>query len=137
MTQPLSATELLRSTLNALAMRQRTIANNISNVDTPGFKASHVRFEEHLAGAVARGRQSAAVEPLGTHPGHMGSGQAQGLTPELQTDHATSQRNDGNNVDIDQQMILLAETALNYGALARLASQRLSLLRTAITEGRR
>lgn len=137
MTQPLSTTELLRSTLNALAMRQRTIANNVSNVDTPGFKASHVRFEEYLADAVDRSEQSAAVEVLGTAPGHMPSGKVRGLTPKVQTDHATSGRNDGNNVDIDQQMLLLAETAINYGALVRLASQRLTLLRTAITEGRR
>lgn len=136
MTQPLSTTEMLRSTLNALAVRQRTIASNISNVDTPGFKASHVRFEEHLANALARG-QGADLDLLGTNPGHMGVGKALGLTPEIQTASAASGRNDGNSVDIDQQMILLAETAINYGALARLASQRLSLLRTAITEGRR
>ncbi|MCR4398803.1 MAG: flagellar biosynthesis protein FlgB, partial [Firmicutes bacterium] len=55
----------------------------------------------------------------------------------VRVDSTTSQRNDRNNVDIDREMTLLAENTLLYNALARQLSQKISLLRTVITEGRR
>ena len=45
----------LRSALDGLAYRQRVSANNVANVDTPGFTASTVDFEDSLRGALADG----------------------------------------------------------------------------------
>src|ERR1700736_6007434 len=45
----------LRAAMSGLAARQRTIANNVANVDTPGFKASEVNFEAALKSAIGSG----------------------------------------------------------------------------------
>src|SRR5579859_3415647 len=45
----------LQAAMSGLAARQRTIANNVSNVDTPGFKTSEVRFEDAMNSAISRG----------------------------------------------------------------------------------
>jgi len=50
------ADSYLQAAMSGLAARQRTIANNIANIDTPNFKASEVRFEDALKTAVSRGQ---------------------------------------------------------------------------------
>ncbi len=49
--------------LDAMALRARVALHNLANQDTPGFKRSTVRFEEHLAQALQRGEQASAVQP--------------------------------------------------------------------------
>jgi flagellar basal-body rod protein FlgB len=49
----------------------------------------------------------------------------------------TTRREDGNNVDIDQEMVTLTDTNLTYNALAQLVSARMQLLRTIVNDGRR
>lgn len=117
MTGPISPDGALRSALDALTLRQRVIAANIANADTPGFKASEVRFEDLLVQALRQGRTD--------------------VQPEIATRADTSLRADGNNVDVEEQMLALSETALTFTALSRLAGARLALLRSAISEGRR
>ena len=116
----------LQAALSGLAARQRTIANNVANVDTPGFKASEVNFEALLNQAVSRAGS-------GSNPGtpvNQSALDAQMRTPTLID--STSTRADGNNVDIDQQMELLSEANLNYSALTQVMSTRLGILRGVI-----
>ena len=63
------------------------------------------------------------------------AGEAAG--PQVVRSDNVTRRSDGNNVDIDQEMVDLAETNTTYNAVAQLMSERLKLIRTAITEGRR
>src|SRR5579864_2131532 len=116
----------LQAALSGLAARQRTIANNVANVDTPGFKASEVNFEDVLNQAVSRGAS-------GSNSGSrvdQAALDAQMRTPTLID--STSTRADGNNVDIDQQMEMLSEANLNYSALTQVMSTRLGILRGVI-----
>lgn len=136
--------------LDAASLRQEVISDNIANVDTPGFKASRVSFEDELRRALqglegsppADGRGSPpAVRLVGTHPGHIVAGhQPRGpaeIRPRIVTDTASSMRNDGNNVDVEAQMAELAENTVLYNALVRQISAQFANLRTAINEGRR
>ena len=126
--------------LQVLALRQRLLAHNVANAETPGYKRYDVRFADLLAGRLEGGLPLAR-----THPGHLagegGAGGAAGGGPwpagAVYRDTATSLRNDGNNVDIDAEMARLAENALHYQALVRQLSDRIALLRTVIFEGRR
>jgi flagellar basal-body rod protein FlgB len=54
------------------------------------------------------------------------------LEPQVVTNTETTSRNDGNNVDIDNEMAQMAENTAYYSALAQLTSDKLSLLQTAI-----
>jgi flagellar basal-body rod protein FlgB len=112
----------LQAAMSGLAARQRTIANNVANVDTPGFKASEVNFESVLNQAVSRAKPGTQVNQS-TLDARMRA---------TTLDDATSTRADGNNVDIDQQMEMLSEANLNYSALTQVMSTRLGILRGVI-----
>jgi flagellar basal-body rod protein FlgB len=128
------ADSVLRSALDGLALRHQAIAANVANVDTPGYKANVVSFESQLRQALDT-RQPGRLAV--TDPGHIGWRPEQPITAEVTTTDASTLRNDGNNVDIDREMILLADTSLKYSTATRLVSDRLALLRTVINEGRR
>jgi flagellar basal-body rod protein FlgB len=112
----------LQAAMSGLAARQRTIANNVANVDTPGFKASEVRFEDVLSKAVTSARPGRGVNQSALDSASRATSQVDG----------TAMRADGNNVDIDQQMEMLSEANLNYSALTQVMSTRLGILRSVI-----
>ncbi len=126
---------VLQAALTGLASRQRVIADNVANVDTPGFKASAVQFEALLRKAAGGGDSFRLLSV----PGAVDAPPADPRTvaPQVVTLADTSLRADGNNVDLDQQMVQLAETNITYNAVAQLTGARLQLLRTVINEGRR
>src|SRR6266550_6837607 len=82
------ADSYLRAAMSGLAARQRAIANNVANVDTPNFKASEVRFEDALKSAISR------TKP-GSTPNQAALNAAASRTS---IDSVTSTRSDGNNV---------------------------------------
>lgn len=100
----------LRSALDGLAMRQRVIADNIANLQTPGFLAGRVLFEDALSQAVQRG--SGATEAT----------VARSLEPT---------REDGNNVNLDHEMLANVDTNLRYQLALRAVDHEFSLVRTA------
>jgi len=132
---------LLQKSLDASSLQQKMIANNLANVDTPGFKRSEVVFQEKLKTAletqeVAKGELHATL----TDPRHIAFQQVTTLDqiqPSLVQRNDTTLRNDGNNVDIDVEMSKLAQNQIFYTSLAQVASTQLSLLRSAIFEGKR
>jgi flagellar basal-body rod protein FlgB len=116
------ADSYLRAAMSGLAARQRTIANNVANVDTPNFKAGEVRFEDTLKAAISRGQSAASVDQTSLNA----------AVSRTTTSDATSTRGDGNNVDIDREMELLGEANLSYSALTQVMSSRIGILRNVI-----
>lgn len=129
--------DALRVGLKGLAQRQRVIANNIANADTPNFKAGEVRFEDQLATALQRRGGGLALQRTDAAHLALGPQSVAAVQPTAQTIDSLSYRTDGNNVDIDAQMSALAETQLRFSALTQAAGSRLGQLRTIVTEGRR
>lgn len=121
---------LLRKELDVTALRQRVIANNIANVNTPRFKKSTVRFEEYLKDSLGK-----EPEPMAGAQPQSGGGES---LPELRVirEENTIMRADGNNVDIDQEMAALAENTILYQAAAQELNEHIALLSYVIT-GRR
>lgn len=113
-------TELLYRGMDAAALRQRIIANNVANANTPGFKRSFVAFEESVRDALTRRTPT-----------------PQSLQPKVQLDQSTSMRQDGNNVDIDHEMVLMAANGIRYQAMSQQLNDRFSMYRYVINEGRR
>lgn len=112
----------LRAAMSGLAARQRAIANSVANVDTPGFKATEVRFEDALKTAI--NRKSGAT----TDQSSLNAAMSRSTLVD-----ATTTRADGNNVDIDREMELLGEANLNYSALSQVMSTRIGILRNVIS----
>ena len=123
----------LQKGLDAGALRQRVIANNIANVNTPNFKKSAVAFESLLNKAL--GQESIAM--ITTNPRHFGvTPLLEELQPEVNLNETTSMRTDGNNVDIDEEMTNLAANGIQYQVIGRELSEQYSLLRYVITGGK-
>lgn len=130
---------LLERALDGVAQRQRVTAHNIANVDTPGYKRYSLPFEEELKAALSREPRLEVVGRV-THSSHIPFG---GRTSALDgpfrplRDPSTSMRNDGNNVDIEAEMVQVAKDEVFYNALAQQVTKRYGMLLDAIKEGRR
>lgn len=106
------AMSALQTALNGLALRQRTIANNIANIETPSFLAGKVEFEASLRNAVNQGSPESAQ------------------TTTVRSGEPT--RLDGNNVNLDQESLDLIDTGLRYQLTVQAMTNQFGLLRTAI-----
>jgi len=127
--------KILSYALDGLSTRQKAIANNVANVDTPGYKAERVQFESQLQAAIRNGGEGGL--PLQTtnarHLGHTAPFEPGGITVTKQNN---TMRNDGNSVDIDLEMTELAETTIRFQALSQLTGMKISLLKNIIRESR-
>jgi flagellar basal-body rod protein FlgB len=104
--------QAIHQSLSGLSVRQRVIADNIANMDTPRFLAGKVSFEDSLATAVSKGRPGSTDVALG------------------RTNEPT--KINGNNVNIDQETLSLSETNLRYQTGIETINAKFKLLRTAI-----
>jgi flagellar basal-body rod protein FlgB len=102
----------LRSAVAGLAARQRAISQNIANIETPGYRAQRVSFEDDLARAVADG-DSPDVAPTA----------ATSLEPT---------RQDGNNVNLDTETMSSVDTTLRYQLALKAVDSEFSVLRAAM-----
>ncbi|MDB5083748.1 MAG: flagellar basal-body rod protein FlgB [Bacilli bacterium] len=131
-TMPLS---IIQRSLDASALRQKVLSNNIANVDTPNFKRSDVSFD-----SVLQSYLSGAVDPLPgklTNSRHIPIGAADfaQLQPQVVTDNSTVVTNNGNNVNIDSEMSQVAENQLRYNTLVQGLSIKFAELNTAVNGG--
>jgi flagellar basal-body rod protein FlgB len=132
--------DLLQKGLDASALQHNVIANNLANVDTPGFKRSEVLFGEKLRAAMdAREAAGQNLELSATNDRHF---QIQPkldldqIKPEVVLQNKSSLRNDQNNVDIDVEMAKLAQNTVVYQTLAQLTQNQFTELKSAIREGK-
>lgn len=125
------ASQVTELALNGLARRQDLISRNLANVDTPGYLAQTVSFEDALN---ATQHRLASVQLVTTDAQHLTPAQEGALT-RLVNRQGGSVRADGNNVDPDVELSDLAETGIRFQSLTRLISMKFSLLKT-ISAGR-
>lgn len=101
----------LNSALDGLALRQRAIAENVANINTPGYQAKKVAFEAELAKAVDDGTGATTASV------------ARSLEPT---------RTDGNNVNLDTETLLNVDTNLRYQLATQAVDGTFSSVRTAM-----
>jgi flagellar basal-body rod protein FlgB len=111
-----SATTQLVHYMDLLSARQKLVASNIANADTPGFKTQDIDFQfEFMSMVEGQGPQSLTLEGPGS-----------GLVTKP----------DGNNVSLDREARLLAENAIRFNVASTLARGQLKAVRSAIDEGK-
>jgi flagellar basal-body rod protein FlgB len=126
-----SGFNLMERSLDASALRQKVIANNVANVDTPHFKRSDVLFEEVLHNEMSPSTPS--IVGYRTDPRHFLIGKAStSVTPEIKTDENSTINNNLNNVDMDYEMSLMAKNQLNYNVVVQQMSSEFKRMHTAI-----
>lgn len=116
--------------LHGLAARTQATSDNIANIDTPGYQRKEVPFETALQRQISGGSQQLET----TDPRHFSGGAS--LRGQLGIDPAqllTSSRLDQNNVDIDQEMVSLSNTQMQYQAASSALSMKISTLKEVIS----
>ena len=116
----------LERALDGTALQQRITAGNIANLETPGYMARRVSFQDSLRAALAAQREGRphAAELLDAAGAAVGRDMSAPTGP------------DGNNVDIEREMTDLSEAGLRYEALVRLIRRKFQMLGTVIGDGR-
>lgn len=97
--------------MTMLSTRQRVVASNIANADTPGYKTKDIDFQGELQSAAAM------LQPTAT--------EVSGLRV----------KNDGNNVNLDRESRLLAENAMRFNIAANFLRGEIKGIKSAIHEG--
>jgi flagellar basal-body rod protein FlgB len=105
----------LQQALNRSSLTQQVIAQNIANVDTPNYKAQEVTFNQALTDALSAKKTDSRDFSFSTED-----------QTRIVTDNSTSLQNNGNNVDIDKEMVNMAKNQLNYQAYSEAISRKLN-----------
>jgi flagellar basal-body rod protein FlgB len=127
--------QLLNRTLDLRQARQRVIASNIANEETPGYRAADLNFQDSLQAAHrGRGFVSLAVTQ-GHHIGPRGDS-IQRVVGKLGPVPAGDLPLDANSVNIELEMAKMSDNAMQYNAAAELLAKKFRGLLNAIREGR-
>ena len=97
--------------MDLLSARQKLVASNIANADTPGYQTRDLDFQQEFL-------------------------QSAGLMPQVMDVTGLQTKNDGNNVSLDREARLLSENALRFSGASQLMRSQLREVRSAIQEGR-
>ena len=129
------ALEFQSKALIARSARQATLASNIANADTPGYKARDVDFATALREATATPQAGApkAGAPVATHAAHLAGTLPAPSTGTMFEREAAQPGQDGNSVDVDAERSRFADNALRYEAALRQLGAQLRILNAAIT----
>src|SRR3990170_2927992 len=114
---------LLEKMLDVSSIKHKVIANNIANVNTPGYKKMDVSFADQLEKAV----NESFMNKFDT------------LQPKIvvsKEDASDTVRNDGNNVDMDKEVSSLVKNTLSYSIFTQLLAKKYEGIKSAI-EGSR
>jgi len=127
---------MLRTRLQWAQERQRVLAENVANADTPSYRArdlAPLKFETPAQVAAA---PVSSVTLVRTEGGHLpGIGQSNSPFRSSESRGAYETRPTGNAVNIEQEMMKVASNQMDYQAATALYSRSLSLLKTALGKG--
>ena len=123
---------LLYKGLDTASVRNRVIADNIANVDTPGFKRREVIFEENIKKVLEKNTINDKLRTTDSRHMQIKVKDTQ-IEPEIRELKDLSYRNDENNVDIDVETAKMSKNKIFYDALGQSMSNEIRLLRMAIT----
>ena len=126
--------ETITGWLHGLSSRQEAISNNIANIDTPGYSTKDVSFHATM-------QELMADEPIPlrvTRPEHIALGELRFAPqePEVFEVQNLPVHADGNNVDLDREMLKLGETSFGYSMMAQLLRGKFRTLSSSINDGR-
>ncbi len=126
-------TKLFEQSLDVRGAIHETVAANIANEETPGYRAMHIPFQKALQSAV---QGNGPMAPMKTHAGHLPviyEGDRPFLSVTIPLEGGGP---DQNSVNLEEQLALMAENNLLYMAVAQFLAGRFDGWKNAINEGR-
>jgi flagellar basal-body rod protein FlgB len=116
--------QLIQDRLNLNTINHELIAGNLANMDTPGYKARKLTFEENLRDAMEDG----GLQLSKTSGGHI---DPTDLTDAMESPEVIA----SGPVELDTQMTRMAQNSIEYMYMVSLLNKKLLLLRAVIDEG--
>ena len=107
---------ILERNMDVSLLRRDVIANNIANAETPNFKRSDVNFEAELGRALASEKNYTIPNKM-SHDRHIPFSRPidyRSVKPRIELDYLTQAKNNGNNVDIEQEVMNSTENQMMY-----------------------
>ena len=102
--------------LKAESIRQKAIANNVANMNTPGYRRTDLRFEELLAKAIESNGRIDVSE----------------IKPEFYQPNTTPVKANGNDVSLDSEVGAMVKNSLRHRAFMMLLKKKYSQFSAAI-----
>ena len=126
----------LATSINMRQLKQNVISGNIANAETPGYHAKKLDFEE----ALGRALDIDGVKSMTTsHEDHfpISGGSMSNIRPDIYDNPVGSVDNDGNTVDLENEMAAQASNTVLYKAAIQLMNKKLAALKYAASDGGR
>ncbi|MDR0644903.1 MAG: flagellar basal body rod protein FlgB [Treponema sp.] len=114
--------DIIHRAMDASMVRRDVIANNIANANVPNYKRSEVNFESELKRALETENQKPVLELTLTNEKHIPNWHPKDyrdVQPRRVLDYASQSKNNGNNVDAEQEMMLFVQNQMLYTLLAQ------------------
>lgn len=126
----------LKTAMHALSDRQKVIAQNIANSETPGFRARETKAPD-FAGLLGSGGIGTVTRPtVRISSGMAALGARQPMGGTIVSDPDTGEaKPDGNNVVLEEQLMKLGQIQSDYATVTLLYKKQMGLLRTAASKG--
>ncbi len=119
----------LQRQMTVAVARQVVAAGNLANVDTPGYRAREIEFDRALDGQLG-----GSLPITTTHHAHLAPGSSAAAPAERDAD-GLSPRRDGNTVQLDRELLSMAEASGDFAKAQTALSAKFRLVRYAINEG--
>ena len=103
--------------MDLLSQRQKLVASNVANADTPGYRTKDIDFQYDFLSTLNRTESASSLSEV-IEPGDLLA------------------KNDGNNVNIDREMRLLSENAIRFQLATTLVRGEFKSIKNALTEGK-
>lgn len=123
--------QTLENALNYSSTKQKVISQNIANADTPNYKAKDVHFRNSFQKEL-----EASINAYRTDSRHYDFKMTPSFTSGIVTKNSSQYNNNGNSVDIDQEMSNLATNQIYYNAVTERLSGKFQSLQNVIRGGK-
>ncbi len=127
--------DLLHRNMDVAVLRRSIIANNIANADTPNFKRSTLNFESELKRAIDSEQPSGRLKAALTDDKHIPFDRSvdyHTVKPKKVLDYLTASDNNGNNVDLEEEMMAELNNQLRYEIMTRSLANQFSQINTVL-----
>ena len=124
--------QTMDTSLTLASKRQAFIASNLANLDTPGYRTKDFSFEDAMKAAVPGHNSPTPLRT--THALHLQGTPSSSLPPSTDALLPQAERNDGNDVSLDRENILLSRTQSSYQAASTFMQVELRKLYATIRE---
>ena len=118
--------------MTRLSQRYQVVASNVANFETPGYKAKEISFYATMEELLSEDSVSLRT----SQPEHISPWASTSVQAQVFEEQGLPLHNDGNNVDLDREMMKVSQTLFGYSVISQVLRTKFRTLSTSINDGR-